>query len=177
MPAWSWSATACDSGFWRTPTTSPTGIIRDIDDRVAVMDVARMREDVAKLAARADAIIVSMHAGTEYSPKANAQQVAFAHAAIDAGARVVVGHHPHVTEPWEQYGQGVIFYSLGNLVFDQFQRVETQRGALADLRFEGPRLVRASLLPVDIVGTAPRLADARPITTALAGSSGGPAAE
>ena len=101
-----------------------------------------------------------MHAGIEYSPKSNAQQVAFAHAAIDAGASVVVGHHPHVTQPWERYGQGVIFYSLGNLVFDQFQRVETQRGALADIVFEGPRLVRASLLPVDIVGTAPRLAGA-----------------
>ena len=92
------------------------------------------------MAARADAIIVSMHAGVEYSPKSNAQQVAFARAAIDAGASVVVGHHPHVTQPWERYGQGVIFYSLGNLVFDQFQRVETQRGALADIVFEGPRL-------------------------------------
>ena len=56
----------------------------------------------------------------------------------------------------------MIFYSLGNLVFDQFQRVETQRGALADLVFEGPRLVKASLLPVDIVGTAPRLAALNP---------------
>jgi poly-gamma-glutamate synthesis protein (capsule biosynthesis protein) len=96
--------------------------------------------------------------------------VAFARAAIDAGASVVVGHHPHVTEPWERYGSGVIFYSLGNLVFDQFQRVETQRGALADIVFEGPRLARAGVLPVDIVGTAPRLAGAKVVTS----SSGGP---
>ena len=74
---------------------------------------------------------------------------------------MVVGHHPHVTQPWERYGHGVIFYSLGNLVFDQFQRVETQRGALADVVFEGPRLARAALLPVEIIGTAPRLAGAR----------------
>jgi poly-gamma-glutamate synthesis protein (capsule biosynthesis protein) len=84
-----------------------------------------------------------------------------------------VGHHPHVTQPWERYGGGVIFYSLGNLVFDQFQRLETQRGALAELVFEGPRLARASLLPVEIIGTAPRLAGA----TVLAGPSGGPAAK
>jgi poly-gamma-glutamate synthesis protein (capsule biosynthesis protein) len=141
----------------------------DTDDRVAVMDVTRMREDVAQLAMRADAVIVSMHAGVEYSPKSNAQQTAFAHAAIDAGALVVVGHHPHVTEPWEWYGQGVIFYSLGNLVFDQFQRAETQRGALAEIVFEGPRLARASLLPVEIIGTAPRLAKLVP------GASGAPA--
>jgi len=149
-------------GFLAYTYDQSNGNHSDTDDRVAVMDVVRMRQDVAQLAssgaARADVIIVSMHAGIEYSPKSNAQQVAFARAAIDAGASVVVGHHPHVTQPWERYGQGVIFYSLGNLVFDQFQRVETQRGALADIVFEGPRLARASLLPVEIVGTAPRLA-------------------
>jgi poly-gamma-glutamate capsule biosynthesis protein CapA/YwtB (metallophosphatase superfamily) len=158
-------------GFLAYTYDQSNGNHADMDDRVAVMDVARMREDVARIssggAARADAIIVSMHAGIEYSPKSNAQQVAFARAAIDAGASVVVGHHPHVTQPWERYGQGVIFYSLGNLVFDQFQRVETQRGALADIVFEGPRLAKASLLPVDIVGTAPRLS--RVIPPAVSG--------
>jgi poly-gamma-glutamate capsule biosynthesis protein CapA/YwtB (metallophosphatase superfamily) len=74
-----------------------------------------------------------------------------------------------VVQPWEHYGQGVIFYSLGNLVFDQFQRVETQRGALAEIVFEGPRMVRANLIPVAIVATAPRLAGAMP-----AAPSGGP---
>jgi len=130
-------------GFLAYTYDQSNGNHTDVDDRVAVMDVARMREDVVRLGARADAIIVSMHAGAEYSPKSNAQQVAFARAAIDAGASVVVGHHPHVTQPWERYGSGVIFYSLGNLVFDQFQRVETQHGALADVVVEGPRLVRA----------------------------------
>ena len=159
-------------GFLAYTYDQSNGNHPDMDDRVAVMDVSRMREDVSRLsssgAAGADAVIVSMHAGTEYSPKSNAQQVEFARAAIDAGARVVVGHHPHVTQPWERYGEGVIFYSLGNLVFDQFQRVETQRGALADITFEGPRLAGASLLAVEIVGTSPRLA--KP-------SSGGPAAK
>jgi poly-gamma-glutamate capsule biosynthesis protein CapA/YwtB (metallophosphatase superfamily) len=75
-----------------------------------------------------------------------------------------------VVQPWEQYGQGVIFYSLGNLVFDQFQRVETQRGALAELVFEGPRLARAELLQVQIVATAPRLG-AKP-AAASGGSDG-----
>ena len=72
---------------------------------------------------------------------------------------MVAGHHPHVTQPWEKYGAGVIFYSLGNLVFDQFQRAETQRGALAQIEFEGKVLVRAGVLPVDIIRTAPRLAE------------------
>jgi poly-gamma-glutamate capsule biosynthesis protein CapA/YwtB (metallophosphatase superfamily) len=160
-------------GFLAYTYDQSNGNHADTDDRVAIMDVARMRQDVAQLAGRADAIIVSMHAGIEYSPKSNAQQVAFARAAIDAGASVVVGHHPHVTQPWERYGQGVIYYSLGNLVFDQFQRVETQRGALADIVFEGPRLAKASLLPVEIVGTAPRLAVAKRLSATDSGSSGG----
>ena len=76
---------------------------------------------------------------------------------LDAGARVVAGHHPHVTQPWEKSGRGVIFYSLGNLVFDQFQRAETQRGALAEVVFSGKTLESAALLPIDIVKTIPRL--------------------
>ena len=134
------------------------------------MDLPSLREDLARLAHRVDVAVVSMHAGTEYSAKPNPQQVAFAEAAIDAGARIVVGHHPHVTGPWVRRGDGVIFYSLGNLVFDQFQRLDTQRGALAEIVFEGPRLARAGLLPVEIVGTAPRLAG----ITAPAESSAGP---
>jgi len=110
-------------------------------------------------------IVVSMHAGEEYAAKPTSRQVEFARAAIDQGARVVAGHHPHVTQPWEKYGAGVIFYSLGNLVFDQFQRAETQRGALAQIEFEGKVLVRAGVLPVDIIRTAPRLAE-------VVGSSG-----
>ncbi len=145
-------------GFLAYTYDQSNGNHSDTDERIAVMDVARMREDVQRLARRTDAILVSMHAGTEYSPKPNAQQVSFARTAIDAGASVVAGHHPHVTQPWERYGRGVIFYSLGNLVFDQFQRVETQHGALAEVMFEGPRLVNADLLPVEIVGTSPRLA-------------------
>ena len=129
----------------------------DQDDRVAMMNVGDMADDVQELLRRADVVIVSMHAGIEYDPKPNAQQRQFARAAIDAGATVVVGHHPHVTQPVEIYGKGVIFYSLGNLVFDQFQREETQRGLIADVRFVGKRLIGYGTIPVDIVRTAPRV--------------------
>jgi len=144
-------------GFLAYTYDQSNGNHADVDGRIAVMDLDRMREDVVRLATRADAIVVSMHAGREYSPKPNPQQVAFARAAINAGASVAVGHHPHVIQPWEHYGSGVIFYSLGNLVFDQFQRVDTQRGALAEVIFEGPKLVESKLLSVELVGTAPRL--------------------
>ncbi len=129
------------------------------DDRVAVIDVGEMRKDVARLRPKVDVVIVSMHAGIEYLPRANEQQSAFARAAIDAGAKLVIGHHPHVVQPVETYGGGVIFYSLGNLVFDQFQRKETQHGLLAEVTFIGRQLEKYSVRPVQILATGPRLAD------------------
>lgn len=127
------------------------------DPRVAMLDIEGMREDVGRLRQRAQVVVVSMHAGQEYSPRPNTQQVEFARAAIDAGARLVVGHHPHVVQPVEHYRGGVIFYSLGNLVFDQFQRKETQQGLLAEVVFRGKHLEGLLLRPVRIVKTAPRL--------------------
>jgi poly-gamma-glutamate synthesis protein (capsule biosynthesis protein) len=159
-------------GFLAYTYDQSNGNHTDVDDRVAVMDTAAMRSDVTGLKQRADIVIVSMHAGVEYSPVPNAQQRAFARAAIDAGARIVAGHHPHVTQPWELYRSGVIFYSLGNLVFDQIQRVETQHGELAEVVFEGTRMARAGVIPVEIVQTAPRIPAATSRAAATAARSG-----
>ncbi len=145
-------------GFLGYTFDQTNGNYQDVDDRVAVMDIQQMRRDLAALRTRADVAIVSMHAGIEYSLKPVRQQVDFAHAAIDAGASVVVGHHPHVVEPWERYGDGVIFYSLGNLVFDQFQRSETQVGALAEVHFYGPSIAEVRTIGLKIARTGPRVA-------------------
>jgi len=127
------------------------------DPRVAVADAYVMRRDVLALRQRADVVIVSMHHGIEYARQPSAAQTVFARMAIDAGAALVVGHHPHVTQPVEHYRNGVICYSLGNLVFDQFQRVETQHGGIADVRFVGTRLARAQIIPVRITHDGPEV--------------------
>jgi poly-gamma-glutamate synthesis protein (capsule biosynthesis protein) len=144
------------------------------DPRVAVMEIAEMRRDVELLSQRADVIVVSMHAGVEYSAVPNAQQKEFARTAIDAGARLVAGHHPHVVQGWERYRNGVIFYSLGNLVFDQYHRPDTQRGVVGEVVFEGPVLAGANVRVVEIVRSVPRLADSseppmNPVSTGEAG--------
>lgn len=149
-------------GFLAYTYDANNGNYKDTDPRIALLDIEAMRADVASMKLRADVILVSMHAGTEYALKQGAQQVQFARAAIDAGAQAVIGHHPHVRQPWEWYGSGAIFYSLGNLVFDQFQRTETQIGSLAELIFEGPDLVQARTREVRLVLTVPRLAAAAP---------------
>jgi len=145
-------------GFLAYTYDQSNGNHLDLDDRIAMMEPGQLTGDVKAMLERADVVIVSMHAGVEYQRRPNIQQQEFAHAAIDAGASVVVGHHPHVIQPVESCGKGVIFYSLGNLVFDQFQQQETQRGWIGDVRFTGERMTEYSVIPVDIVRTAPRAA-------------------
>lgn len=82
--------------------------------------------DVSALHPYVDLLIVSMHSGSEYSPGANTRQIEYAHTAVDAGADIVLGHHPHVLQPVEHYNNGVIFYSLGNFIFDQFGKRQNQ---------------------------------------------------
>ena len=144
-------------GFLAYTYDQSNGNHPDQDDRIAMLDPKRMAADVVSLRSRADVVIVSMHAGVEYQKQPNAEQRRFAQTAIDAGATAVIGAHPHVTQPVESYRDGVIFYSLGNLVFDQFQRQETQHGLIADLRFTGSKLTSYNAIPVDIVSTVPRV--------------------
>jgi len=66
----------------------------------------------------ADHVVVMVHAGIEYSAEPSAEQREFARSLIEAGADVVVVHHPHALQPWERYRDGLILHSLGNFVFD-----------------------------------------------------------
>ena len=144
-------------GFLGYTFDQSNGNHRDIDPRISMLDVDRMKADVCGMLKRADAVIVSMHAGVEYQPNPNAIQQNFARAAIDVGASAVIGHHPHVVQTVELYGNGIIFYSLGNLVFDQFQLKSTQLGWIADLRFQSAKLMGYGIIPVDIVNTVARI--------------------
>jgi poly-gamma-glutamate synthesis protein (capsule biosynthesis protein) len=118
---------------------------------ILTMDVFSMAEDVAEISTKADIVIILMHAGTEYVSKPNWQQVEFAHAAIEAGADLIIGHHPHWVQSIEIYQDKPIFYSLGNLVFDQMWSAETQQGALVKINFNKTNALSAELIPVRIV--------------------------
>jgi poly-gamma-glutamate synthesis protein (capsule biosynthesis protein) len=74
--------------------------------------------DVAAAREAADLVIVLLHSGYEDQQTPNTIQRRAAHAAIDAGAALVLGSHPHVLQGVEYYNGGVIAYSLGNFVFD-----------------------------------------------------------
>lgn len=74
---------------------------------------------IAEASKKADLVIVHVHWGQEYDNEPNDRQKDLAKAIADAGADIIIGAHPHVLEPIEVYKGTVIFYSLGNFVFDQ----------------------------------------------------------
>lgn len=77
-----------------------------------------MEQSIADLRAEgAQIVIASFHWGTEGNYIPDDSQTTIAYDAIDAGADIVFGHHPHVLQPIEQYKNGVIYYSLGNFSF------------------------------------------------------------
>lgn len=144
-------------GFLAYTYDQNNGNWRDTDSRIAMLDPEAVTRDVTAIKKKSDVVIVSMHAGYEYRKNPNAEQIKFAHQAIDAGAALVIGHHPHVTQPMEKYRDGVIFYSLGNFVFDQYQRVATQHGEIAEVTFSGPAIEQTNLYPVSIKQDGPEL--------------------
>jgi poly-gamma-glutamate synthesis protein (capsule biosynthesis protein) len=92
--------------------------------RASLLDPDRAVADVAAAAKEADAVIVSVHWGDEYHQQPREADVALAHRLADAGALVVLGHHPHVLQPVELYPRAdgataLIAYSLGNFVSNQ----------------------------------------------------------
>jgi len=102
----------------------------------AFMKKGKMQEDVKKTKAISDYLIVSMHSGTEYAKAPNQRQINFAHEAIDAGADLVIGHHPHVIQGTEEYKGKYIIYSLGNFVFDQMWSKATREGLVTKIKIK-----------------------------------------
>jgi poly-gamma-glutamate synthesis protein (capsule biosynthesis protein) len=93
---------------------------------IAWADLDQIRIDVTAAKFKADLVIVLLHAGSEITTVINNitnDQRLEAHTAIDSGAALVIGSHPHVLQQIERYHGGLIAYSLGNFVFDQYKGV------------------------------------------------------
>jgi len=96
---------------------------------VNIIEDGRIRDDIAKARkAGADVVSVSLHFGNEYQREPSEEQKRLARLCVDAGADVVIGHHPHVVQPYEwreveredgAKRRGLIMYSLGNFISNQ----------------------------------------------------------
>lgn len=97
----------------------------------------------------ADFIIVIAHGGLEYLPLPPPERQALFHQFIDAGADMIVGHHPHVPQGWEKYKGKYIFFSTGNFIFDKLggaHRPETEWGFMVQLHFDSKKIVDIKLI-------------------------------
>jgi poly-gamma-glutamate capsule biosynthesis protein CapA/YwtB (metallophosphatase superfamily) len=115
----------------------------------AWLDDVAMPQDIAATRPMVDFLIVFTHWGQEYHLVENDLQRYLAHKAIDAGADLVVGAHPHVIEPSETYHGKPIIYSLGNFVFDEMPGVDAL-GNVLSLTVKGSQLLSWKLLPTRI---------------------------
>ncbi len=114
----------------------------------AHMTVKALKQDIAAArAAGADVVVVMPHWGVEYTARPTALQQKLGRAAINAGADMVIGNHPHWVGAMEVYKGKPIWYALGNLVFDQTWSIPTEEGITVESTFDGTRLVQAQVRP------------------------------
>ena len=107
---------------------------------IALASVESVTKAVREAKEHNDIVVASFHFGDEYKKEPNESQRVLARAAIDAGAKVVIGHHPHVIQPIEEYHGGVIAYSLGNFIFDQSFSDDTMEGMMLEVELEGDEI-------------------------------------
>lgn len=117
----------------------------------AMLDRDLMLRDIEAARLIADVIVVVPHWGEEYNHDPSSHQLSLARDAIEAGATLVVGNHPHVAQGVEWQGEGFAAYSLGNFVFDQDWSLPTQQGYVLETTFHGDRLAGARVLPIRII--------------------------
>lgn len=106
--------------------------------------------DIRAARASADIVVVLLHWGVEYESTPSIDQRRWAERMLDAGATVIVGTHPHVTQPIEPLGAGLVAYSLGNFVFDQDPQA-TRAGNVLEATFTASGLGAWRVLPIEIV--------------------------
>jgi poly-gamma-glutamate synthesis protein (capsule biosynthesis protein) len=119
-----------------------------------------LRQDVAAAASAADVVIVLPQWGVEYTADPTESQRSLARAAVEAGAALVIGNHPHWVQAAETIGATFVAYALGNFVFDQDWSLETQQGVMFEAAFHGAELKGIDYHPVHIWDEhQPRFAD------------------
>src|SRR5215216_493627 len=129
VPSYDWA--------WATETSAGTA---PIQKEVMTEDVERLRDEV-------DLVVVMPHWGKEYLATPESWQVDWAHAAVDAGADVVIGGHAHWPKGIEVYEGDPIFYGVGNFLFDQSWSEESSTGIFAEITLYEDRVIQIRPVP------------------------------
>ncbi len=110
-------------------------------------DLTQLRAQIAAARSACDLLVISYHWGRMYRRNPTSRQVEVAHASVEAGADLVLGHHPHVLEGIEIYQGRPILYSMGNFVFDHV-RADARQSAIFNLVYQWGAGWRIWITPV-----------------------------
>jgi gamma-polyglutamate biosynthesis protein CapA len=125
---------------------------------VACVDSGTISDEISSAREKCDVLIVSFHWGKEFDFYPSIQQRELAHLAVDSGADVVAGHHPHVLQGIEEYNGGYIFYSLGNFIFDSQAPLGTDETVIINLEIDKKGIRQMKPVPVRIQNCQPHVA-------------------
>ncbi len=114
-------------------------------------DQEKIISSIQKAKSESDILFVGFHWGTEYTPNPTQTQQNIAHLAIDNGADMIIGTHPHVVQADEIYKGKYINYSLGNFVMDQMWSTETQEGVLLYIYTINDDIISYDLIPTHAI--------------------------
>ncbi|MFH0936807.1 MAG: CapA family protein [Candidatus Daviesbacteria bacterium] len=114
------------------------------------LDEQNVVEEIKATKLQANVVIVAFHWGTEYTSQPNPQQKNLAHLAINSGADLIIGNHPHWIQPVEIYQGKFITYAHGNFIFDQMWSEKTEEGVVGKYTFYKNKLVDIEFLPIRI---------------------------
>jgi poly-gamma-glutamate synthesis protein (capsule biosynthesis protein) len=132
-------------------TYGTNGIRSPFKGSVNLINRGQMRRDVAAAHKKADAVVMVLHWGTEYSATPEASTRRLGRAMVDAGADLVVGSHPHVVRPIEKYRDHFIVYSMGNFLSGQAQPM-TDLGIMVKVKItkknDSVTVSKLSVLPI-----------------------------
>lgn len=131
-----------------TNLISPSVGSKTAKPAIAYLDTDQAVADVKEARKKADLIVVSLHWGNEYETIQNLNQEKVARALIDAGAQLIIGHHPHVVQPVAEYGGGYIAYSLGNFVFDQNFSADTKKGLMLKIIIKDNQIISVEKIEI-----------------------------
>lgn len=111
--------------------------------------VKYVKRDVARARRNSDIVIVAFHWGAEKRETPKDYQRELAHIAIDSGADIILGHHPHVLQGIEYYKGSVIFYSLGNFAFASYSKSATE-SIVARITMDNHGIIKVEALPINV---------------------------
>ena len=124
------------------------GMPMDVMTKVQPAELERMIADIKELNNKVDIVICSYHWGISHNPELIDYQVEIAHAAVDAGADVIMGHGNHLIAAIETYNGKPVFYGLGNFAFDWYEMKGRNEGLMAKLDIKNKKIDRVSLVPL-----------------------------